>query len=183
MIGRKDKKGIREPNFFIVGAAKCGTTSLADNLKQHPQIFISPRKEPFYFVKDARIGYKDFNEYMALFKNAGDAIAIGEASTGYLFEESAPYEIKKHFPDAKIIVILRNPVDMAYSHWRHMCVVGNEAKTFEEAISERERKYRKTENFKRKVVDWWATYLYLERALYYNQIKRYFDVFGRDRVR
>lgn len=181
MFDRKNKKAIKEPNFFIVGAAKCGTTSLANNLRQHPQIFMSPRKEPFYFVKDA--GYRDFDEYMALFKNAGDAKAIGEASTGYLFDEDAPSAIKKQFPDAKIIIMLRNPADMAFSHWRHMRIVGNETKSFEEATSDNERRYRTTDDFKCRVVDWWATYLYLERALYYHQVKRWLDVFGEDNVR
>lgn len=181
MTDRKDKKTVKEPNFFIVGAAKCGTTSLANNLRQHPQIFMSPRKEPFYFVKDA--GYKDFNEYMALFKSAGDAKAIGEASTGYLFDEDAPSAIKKQFPDAKIIIMLRNPVDMAFSYWNYMHIIGNESKSFEEAVSELERNYRKTEDFRRTSLGWWASYLYLERALYYSQVKKYFDVFGKEKVR
>lgn len=181
LTGRKNKRVIIGPNFFIVGAAKSGTTSLAENLRQHPQVFFSSFKEPSYFVKDA--GYKDFNEYTALFQKAGDAIAIGEASTGYLFDKSAPYAIKEHFPEAKIIIILRNPVDMAFSYWNYMRTIGNESKSFEEAISEGERAYRKTDYFKKKCINWWASYLYLERALYSQQVRRYVDVFGKGRVK
>lgn len=173
--------GLKEPNFFIAGAAKSGTSTLAYNLSQHPDIYISPVKEPFYFVCDA--GLTDFDEYMSLFQDAGNAKAIGEASTGYLFEETAPLAIHKLFPEAKIIIILRNPVDMAFSYWRFAQVIGNETKSFEEAVSDKEREYRKTEEFKRMAVDWWATYIYLDRALYYRQVKRYMDVFGRDNVR
>ncbi len=181
MSDGKNKKAVKGPNFFIVGAAKSGTTSLADNLRQHPQVFMSPLKEPAYFVKDE--GNNDFDEYVSLFKDAGDAIAIGEATTGYLFDEDAPYAIKEHFPDAKIIIILRNPVDMAYSYWRYTRGIGgNESKSFEQAISANEIKYRNTEEFRRKAINWWGSYLYLERASYYGQVKRYLDVFGRDRV-
>ena len=67
-------------------------------------------------------------------KNAADALAIGEASTGYLFQESAAFDIHDEFPDAKIIIILRNPVAMAFSLWQYMTVNGSESKSFEEAI-------------------------------------------------
>ncbi len=171
----------KKPNFFIVGAAKSGTTSLADNLKQHPGVFISPVKEPFYFVSD--YGLKDFDSYLSLFEKAGGAKAIGEASTGYLFDGSAASSIKKAFPDSRIIIILRNPADMAFSHWRFMQITGSESMGFTEAVSDKERHYRKTEEFKRKARNWWASYLYLERAMYSEQVKRYLDAFGKDRVR
>ena len=175
------KRARREPNFFIVGAAKSGTSSIADNIGQHPDVFMSPAKEPFYFVSD--YGFDDFDEYLALFRRAGGAKAIGEASTGYLFDERAPHAIHERFPGARIIIVLRDPVEMAYSYWRYMHIIGNESKSFEEAISDRERSYRKTGEFRRKALNWWASYIYLERAMYCGQVKRYLDVFGRDRVR
>jgi hypothetical protein len=181
MILKANSESPRLPNFFIVGAAKSGTTSLADYLGQHPDIYMSPVKEPFFFVPDT--GLKDYGEYLKLFKKSGDAKAVGEASTGYLFDESAARSLRKHFPDARIIIILRNPVNMAFSYWQYMQVIGNEAKSFEEAISERERAYRMTEEFKRSCVNWWASYIYLDRALYFGQVKRYLDLFGRQRVK
>lgn len=168
------------PNFFIVGAPRCGTTSLADNMSQHPDVFIPSVKEPFYFVEGVR--YNDFGEYMALFNDAGDAKAVGEASTGYIFDEGAPAAIRENFPDAKIIIILRDPVEMSFSHWRFVSMTGDEKLSFEDAVSENERAYRKTDEFKRKVY-WYGNFLHLERALYHGQVKRYFDTFGRGQVK
>ncbi|MEZ4600791.1 MAG: sulfotransferase [Syntrophotaleaceae bacterium] len=171
----------KKPNFFIVGAAKSGTTSMAYYLAQHPEIFISARKEPFFFIKDA--GMNNINEYYSLFKNSKKAKAIGEASTGYLFEKESAQLIKEFSPTAKVIIILRNPVDMAYSYWKYMSLIGNEEKSFEEAISHNERIFRNTEKFKRSSLRWWASYLYLERGLYYNQVRNYLEVFGRENVK
>jgi hypothetical protein len=168
-----------KPNFFIVGAAKSGTTSLASSLSQHPEVYFSPVKEPFYFVSD--YGLTDFDEYISLFKKAGQARAVGEASTGYLSDSQAPKAIYNRFPDARIIIILRDPVDMAYSLWAFMRVQGTEDLPFEEAIKQQE--FRKTENFKGKCAGWYANYLYLERASYYEQVKRYLETFGSDGVR
>lgn len=169
------------PNFFIVGAAKCGTSSLADYLRQHPSIYLPSIKEPFYFVSD--IGFSNYDDYLLLFRNSGEVFAVGEASTGYLFDEQAAFNIKSKYLTAKIIVVLRNPVDMAFSLWRYIKATDKEPKSFEEAISDHEREYRKSEHFKRSCVGWWANYLYLERALYYNQVKRYLDIFGKESVR
>lgn len=81
------RREIKEPNFFIVGAAKSGTSSLAYYLGQHPDVYMSPVKEPCYFLSD--FGLDDYNEYISLFRGAGDALAVGEASTGYLADEYA----------------------------------------------------------------------------------------------
>lgn len=169
------------PNFFIVGAAKCGTSSLADYVGQHPSVYLPSIKEPFYFVSD--IGFSNYDEYMLLFRNSGDVLAMGEASAGYLYDEQAAFTIKSKYPTAKIIIVLRNPVDMAFSLWRYIRITGKEPKSFEEAITDHERVYRKNEQFKKSCAGWWANYLYLERASYFNQVKRYFDIFGRDRVK
>lgn len=180
MRARKIEKTL--PNFFIVGAAKSGTTSLAYWLSQHPDIFIPPMKEPFYFVPDSA-GIKDFNEYLSLFRDAGAHRAVGEASTGYLYDEHAARSIRELIPRARIIVLLRNPVNMVFSYWQYAQIAGNETLSFEEAISDEQRAYRRTVEFRNHAYNWWAHYLYLERALYYHQVKRYFDLFGRDQVR
>lgn len=173
----------KEPNFFIVGACRSGTTSLANYLGQHPGVYISPVKEPGYFL--ANYALDDYDEYISLFKKAGSAQAIGEASTGYLFEQGAARAIHERFPDAKIIMMLRNPVDMAFSLWVYMVVNGSESKSFEDSITPEEREYRSGEQFKKTCASWswYASYLYIERALYFNQVKRYIDTFGQDQVR
>jgi hypothetical protein len=174
----------REPNFFIVGAAKAATTSLASYLGQHPDIFLSAIKEPFYFVTDIGAkSYGSYEEYLSLFQKAGKARVVGEASTGYLFDQDAPSLIERNFPGARFLIMLRNPADMAFSLWRYMTSTGNETKKFEEAISVEERKYRRTAQFSGSCAGWWANYLYLERASYHEQVKRYIDIFGRNRIR
>lgn len=167
--------------MFIVGAAKSGTTSLAHYLDQHPQIFITPIKEPFYFVQGT--GIETYEEYLDLFQGAGAADVIGDASTGYLFEEGAAKRINESFGGSKVIIMLRDPVEMAFSYWQYMFLIGNESKSFEEAISEEARRYRSTEEFRKQAVRWWASYLYLERASYYLQLKAYLETFGPERVR
>ena len=110
------------PNFFIVGAAKSGTTSLAEYLKQHPEIFMSEFKEPHYFLPEGAMAsnyYGTWDNYMSLFKDVRNEKAIGEASTGYLYYPESARMIINRIPDAKIIISLRNPVEMAFSLYQH----------------------------------------------------------------
>lgn len=107
----------RLPNFFIVGAPKCGTTSLARWLAEHPAIYMSPLKEPCYFSYD--IGNRrveNWDTYLKLFQLAGQSHkAVGEASTTYLFSQVAIPAIEQQLSGARYIVMVRNPVEMAYS--------------------------------------------------------------------
>jgi hypothetical protein len=169
------------PNFFIVGAAKSGTSSLANYLGQHPEVFMSGIKEPFFYADGT--GFVDFDEYKSLFGCVSNEKAIGEASTGYLFDVNAPELIKNNHPGAKIIIMLRYPVDMAYSYWQYMQVDGNEDLTFEQAISPEQIAYRHTDEFRGKCKNWWPSYIYLQRAMYSEQVRRYLNVFGKDRVK
>ena len=110
---------IRLPDFFIVGAPKCGTTSLASYLRAHPGIFMSAVKEPNYFCFDAP-GLRDMYDrpemYGRLFARARPEQLCGEASTAYLFSQAAVPAILEANPAAKIIVMVRNPLDMVVSH-------------------------------------------------------------------
>ncbi len=164
------------PNLFIVGAAKSGTSSLAHYLGNHPDIFVSDIKEPFFYIDG--IGINDRREYLTLFNKARQHKILAEATTGYLFDEKSAYRIKSDYPDAKIIIMLRNPPDMAFSYWQYMQACGNEALPFMQAISDAVREYRWSDEFKRNCINWWASYIYVDRAMYYKQVKRYFDVFG-----
>jgi len=109
-----------KPNFFIVGAPKCGTTALATYLKMHDDIFLSDPKEPHFFADDFPI-YKqeipDVKSYEKLFAAAAlkNPSRIGEASVWYLYSKSAISNIKKYCPEAKIIVMLRKPSDVIAS--------------------------------------------------------------------
>ncbi|GAB4225919.1 MAG: sulfotransferase [Stanieria sp.] len=115
------------PNFLIIGIQKAGTTSIYNYLQEHPQIYMSPVKETNFFEKDweslpveerNKKGIITFDDYCQLFTNVKDEIAIGEASPNYLFhyQSSAP-KIKQYLPNAKLIAILRNPVERAYSDY------------------------------------------------------------------
>ncbi len=157
----------RWPNFFIAGAAKSGTTTLYYYLRQHPQVFMSPRKEPYFF---SRVRRKHVDrviqerEYLQLFRGAEGAIAIGEASTDYLWDETAPYRIKEKIPEAKIILILRDPIDRAYSDYLNNVRLGVEILSFYNALFGEHGHY------------------YVAMGLYFFQVKRYFEVFGRTQV-
>ncbi|MFK5949806.1 MAG: sulfotransferase [Methylococcales bacterium] len=115
-----------KPNFFIVGAPKCGTTALSEYLRSHPNVFMCSPKEPFYFATDFPV-YSSANatnieEYLDLFSTARNKqYAIGEASAIYLYSKTAIPNIREFAPDAKIIVMLRNPVDLAYSIHSQNC--------------------------------------------------------------
>jgi len=127
---------MHKPNFFIIGAPKCGTTSLATWLSEHPQVFMSSVKEPHFFSLDLNLGqYKTLTEYEALFRDVhDDAIAIGEASTEYLYSQKAVPEIEKIYPGSRYIIMLRNPVDLAFSFYNYEKTAGRETcSTFEEA--------------------------------------------------
>ena len=108
---------MKKPNFFIIGAPKCGTTSMAAWLSTHPDIFMSKVKEPHYFNTDHKVrGKKNLDDYEKLFAHAPEnSLAVGEASTNYLYSNEAVPNILKYNPSAKFLVMIRNPVDMAYS--------------------------------------------------------------------
>jgi hypothetical protein len=103
------------PNFFIAGAAKAGTTALHATLQQHPDIFMSAIKEPGFFSPDVSIPTSwnaDPAAYLALFEAAGAAKIRGESSPAYLYSDQASARIAEFAPDAKILIVLRNPVDV-----------------------------------------------------------------------
>jgi hypothetical protein len=127
---------MKKPNFFILGAPKCGTTSLASWLSSHPHVFMSPIKEPHYFSTDFNRGdIRSLDQYEALFEEAlCTDLAVGEASTEYLYSENAVPEIEKTYPGSRYVVMVRNPVDLAYSLYNYEKEGGRETiKTFKEA--------------------------------------------------
>lgn len=128
---------MNQPNFFIVGAPKCGTTALSEYLREHPNVYISDPKEPHYFTFDFeeyRVT-KTWTDYSALFDQCNsEQTAIGEGSVFYLCSTVALEKIKEYDPQAKIIVMLRNPVDMIYSfHSQLVFTADEDEKDFEQA--------------------------------------------------
>ena len=128
---------MKKPNLFIVGAPKCGTTFLYHYLKQHPEIFFPDFKEPHFFGSDLirKNGAYDLNinEYQKLFNS--DKKIIGEASTFYIFSKTAAQEIYNFNPNSKIIIMLRDLVDLVYSMHSQFVFSGDEIiEDFKEAL-------------------------------------------------
>ena len=177
------------PNTFIVGAPRSGTTALHHYLSQHPDVFMSDPKEPHHFGQDLWTDYTDFfarfrdrARYLALFEDAGAHKAVGEASVWYLYSSTAAEEIHRFNPDARIIVTLRHPVDYLHSLHQHMLISGEEPiDDFLQAINT-DREARKQAGIE--LIGRYRTGFpgYRPTALFADQIVRYQEVFGKDRV-
>ena len=167
------------PNFFIVGAQKAGTTSLYFYLKKIPGVYMSPLKELFYFAPHAVQNniadvIRDKKEYLKLFENARGYTAVGEATPFYLLDPDAPRLIHQTVPQARIIMSLRDPIERAYSNYlMKMKYSGIKSSFYDELM----RDYKTQEKLYGK------SQLYVEFGMYYEQVKRYFDIFGRDQVK
>ena len=120
--------GRGRPDFFILGAPKCGTTSLAAWLETSPQVFMCPVKEPHFFNTDDRQGVADVAAYEALFRGVRPSHrAVGEASVWYLYSSEAVRNILRYRADARFIVLLRNPIEMAPALHGEMLLSGHES--------------------------------------------------------
>ena len=126
---------MKRPNFFIIGAPKCGTTSFAAWLAEHPKIYMSPLKEPHHFNDEEPDGIRNLREYESLFEGAGEQhVAVGEASVRYLYSGCAVSNILRYAPDARFIVMIRNPVEMAPSlHEQRLFSLNEDVQDFETA--------------------------------------------------
>lgn len=172
----------RKPDFFIVGAAKSGTTSLYNYLTQHPHVFMPINKEPYFFGEWRGAGERiDLEGYSKLFEGIPESVAAGEASTTYLYLRSAAYEIERFQPRAKIIIVLRNPVDRAYSQYWHNLRNGYVSSSFEEELEA--EKWRISEGWDGFFTGAPAPAYYVESGHYAEQVGRFLKIFGRDSVR
>lgn len=176
------------PNFLIIGAQKSGTSSLYRYLQSHPQIFMSKIKEPKFFaldgdtfnfnspipLPDSISAISNQQEYKALFAEAGEAKAIGEASTWYLNSPTAAKKIKQFVPDMKLIAILRHPVDRAFSSFHHNVRLGMEPiQEFGEAVSAEKA---------RVIKNWGYPWYYIRNGLYTTHLQKYFELFDAEQI-
>ncbi|CAB3290097.1 Sulfotransferase [Methanocaldococcus lauensis] len=181
------------PNLFIIGEPKCGTTTIHYTLNTHPDIFMCPVKEPAYFCKDfheesdryhgKKLYYpiREEDQYLELFRDAKNEKIIGESSTLYAYSKVAAKEIYKFNPEAKIIYIIREPVDFLYSLHSHYY------RNLEETIDDLKKAIeieplRKKWKFLPKYVPNPSILYYTERVKYYNHISKYLDMFGNDQI-
>lgn len=172
------------PNFFLVGAPRCATTSLYTYLKQHPDIYLSVLKEPHFFSSDLTRPPQatvDKEVYLDLFSDARNEKCLGEGSVWYLESATAPDEIRKFSPAARIIIMLRNPIDMACSlHGLYLRTGNEDLEDFEAALAAQQDRKR-GEGIPA------TTYFpeglqYTEVAKYSAKVERYLRVFGQERV-
>ncbi len=119
------------PNFFIIGPPKCASTSLHFYLGQHPEVYTSKVKETLFFSRDYDKGMDFYEKY---FEEAGSVKAIGEATPVYSFLTFTADRIKHHYPNAKIILCFRNPMDRAFSSWLMQRGMGVEKAGFRAAM-------------------------------------------------
>ncbi len=174
------------PNFFIVGAPRAGTTSMDEYLRQHPEIFVPYVKEAHFFGRDlTKIPHPFFvlqqEDYLKLFRKARDYKAIGETSVMYLYSKTAAQEIKAFSPTAKIIIMLRNPVDMIYSHHSHLYWAGYEPiRDFAQALAA--EPLRKQGIQVPPHANLREALFYRDTARYSGQIMRYIKIFGEENV-
>jgi len=166
------------PNFFIVGASKAGTTSLYEYLKDIPGIYMSPVKEPHYFLpsttsKDPNLRQiRDKKKYLKLFAKVKNESIIGEASTGYLPDPKTPELIKEVSPKAQIIISLRDPVERLFSSYLMKIRNRRLTSSFHQQIIQ-ELQQKTFKNYE----------LNPNNGKYYENVKRYLDVFGEKQVK
>lgn len=172
------------PTFLVIGAIKAGTTSLYHYLKQHPDVFMSPRKEAGYFAVDFdrplnegfnRYAITDVDTYRALFAGVTNEHAVGEASPQYLWSPLAPAKIAAMLPNVRLIALLRNPIDRAFSSYLHLRREGGETiEDFGDAL--RAEGERVAEHLG-------PLWRYQEVGLYARQLERYHAHFDRAQIK
>ena len=183
-----------KPNLFIVGQPKSGTTALHQFLGQHPEIYMSSIKEPHFFCSDFHLesdraytkqrfyDFRSESTYLQLFSRAKNVKVAGESSTNYLYSQVAADKIHNFNPNAKIIIVLREPAKFLYSLHSHYVKFTEENETdFLTALSlESDRKQEKA--LSPRVTT--PSYLYYsQRVQYYQQIKRYYDRFKPEQIK
>jgi len=178
-LPKQDSTKNKWPNFFIVGAPKAGSTSLYEYLKKIPGIFMSPVKEPNYYCQGIAPNHlidkpiRNKEKYLNLFKNAKNEVAIGEASSTYLRDLLAPKLIHQAVPNAKIIILLREPISRAYSHYL-MEARGRRAHLTFRQVIKKSLNSPENDDYSRVIIN---------GGMYYQQVKRYFDIFGKENVK
>jgi hypothetical protein len=178
------------PSFLIIGAARSGTTSLYEYCRQHPQVFMSPRKETNFlafageptagrspsYQRMASRAVGSLDEYAALFAGRTTELAVGEASPKYMYHPARSIaNINTCVPQARLIAILRHPADRAYSHYLLALVDGHETlPDFDAAVDAEAERIRQ---------GWEDQFHYVERGFYYRQLRAYYDAFPAEQMR
>jgi hypothetical protein len=164
------------PDFVIIGTQRGGTTSLYRYLTEHPDVGSALRKEVHFFDRHYE---KGINWYLAHFPVRGEAPVVGEASPNYLFHPDVPERARQAMPHARFIVLLRNPVDRAYSQYQMRVRRGIETLSFEDAIEKEPERLSRSDD---PASQSWRQYSYIKLGLYVHQLKRWMSVFPREQL-
>jgi hypothetical protein len=177
------------PNFFILSAGKAGTTALYECLKQHPEIYMCPVKEPHFFAWEGEppifpgpagsipraVWVWQPRDYLLLFAPVTTQRAIGEASTGYLYSPLTARRIHKSLPQSRLIAVLRQPAERAYSSFQFNVQCNLEpAHTFAEALAHEEA---------RRQAGWYPALFYKIHGYYHAQLSVYYELFPREQIK
>ncbi|MGI8822550.1 MAG: sulfotransferase domain-containing protein [Acidimicrobiia bacterium] len=172
------------PDFVILGAQRSGTTSLFDHLSSHPQILPPYRKEIHFHDLHHNRGVSWYRANFPLARSIGPGQITGEATPNYLVHPDVPGRLARVTPEAKLMVLLRNPVDRAHSAWRLRSKEGRETATFEQAVEkEQANPFPAIGDYQedRKGVGDTLRFLYLAKSRYAEQVERWLDHFPLDR--
>jgi hypothetical protein len=173
------------PSLFIAGAPRCGTSSLVLYLDAHPQVFMAKPKEPHHFGADLELRprlYAEREAYLKLFEGAGDVRHAGEASVLYMYSRSAPAEILALSPDARVILMLRDPLEMLPSlHTHNLLLNYEDLLDFSQAL-DAEADRREGRRIPRSCIPPLALQ-YVRLARFAEPVRFYRDAFGEERVR
>jgi hypothetical protein len=182
------ERGVNLPNFVIVGAAKCGTTSLFEYLAQHPEIYLPTRKELHYFsysaiARNSRgpgdAGYlahfcADRTQYERHYQGVRGQRAIGDVSPSYFHYAEVAERIRDELGKPKIIVILRDPVEKAFSQYMHLVRDNRETMSFADALKAEAERSEK---------GWAALWRYAESSIYASRLRRYLETSAEGRIK
>ncbi len=174
------------PNFLVIGAQKSGTTSLFHYICQHPQVFTNNYKEIHFFDLHYQLGANWYRSHFPLGGRLLPRRYIGEATPYYFCHPHAPRRIAALLPTVKLIVILRNPVERAISHYFHEKKKGREQLSLLEALQQEEERctgeWQKMLNEPSYLSQTHQSFSYKQRGIYIEQLQRYWDFFSKQQM-
>ena len=165
-------------NFVIGGTQKGGTSALDSFLRQHPEICLpETKKELHYFDREKNFEKRpNYKQYHAYFRPKPPNRVIGEATPSYMYWTTTPYRIWRYNPEMKWILVLRNPVERAFSAWNMETKRGTEHLSFKEAVEQEAVRCRKALPLQHRV------FSYVDRGFYAHQVRHLFNIFGEDNL-
>lgn len=171
-------KNNRSVDFLICGAQKGGTSALDVYLREHPDICMANKKEVHYFDNDEYFstGKPDYSMYHAAFSPEKKHKILGESTPIYMYWKDSPKRIWEYNPNMKLIVLLRNPIERAYSHWNMERSLNADNLSFWDAIK------NEKERCDMALTEQHRVYSYIDRGLYLEQLRRLWAYFPKDRT-